>query len=83
MADFITSQKCKSIAILAGAGMSRASGISDFPSAGGTYETLRPELLMATEEEHKAMWMDPTTVFEKPMFLQNQLLCLELKITTL
>jgi len=79
MADFIMSQKCKSIAILAGAGMSRASGIPDFRSAGGMYETLRPELLTATEEEREAMRMDPTTVFEKPMFLQNQLPCLELK----
>ena len=79
MAKYILSPQCKSIAILAGAGMSVSSGIPDFRSPGGMYETLRPDLLTATEEERMAMEMDPTTVFEKGMFLQNSLPCLELK----
>mmetsp|Transcript_42775 Transcript_42775/g.62428 ORF Transcript_42775/g.62428 Transcript_42775/m.62428 type:complete len:684 (-) Transcript_42775:436-2487(-) len=80
MARFILSPRCKSIAILAGAGMSVASGIPDFRSAGfGMYDTLQPELLTATEVEREAIRVDPTTVFEKNMFIQNQLPCLELK----
>lgn len=79
MAKFILSEECKSIAILAGAGMSKASGIPDFRSAGGMYDTLRPELLTANEVEREAMRVDPTTVFEKGMFMQNPLPCLELK----
>ena len=79
MAKFILSDECKSIAILAGAGMSKASGIPDFRSAGGMYDTLRPELLTANEVEREAMRVDPTTVFEKGMFMQNPLPCLELK----
>uniref|UniRef100_A0A7S2H762 Deacetylase sirtuin-type domain-containing protein n=1 Tax=Helicotheca tamesis TaxID=374047 RepID=A0A7S2H762_9STRA len=80
MANFINSPRCKSIAVLAGAGMSVASGIPDFRSAGfGMYDTLQPELLTATEIEREAIRADPTTVFEKSMFLQNQLPCLELK----
>ena len=79
MAEFILSEDCKSIAILAGAGMSKASGIPDFRSAGGMYDTLQPELLTANEVEREAMRVDPTTVFEKGMFMQNPLPCLELK----
>lgn len=79
MAKYIQSPECKSIVILAGAGMSVSSGIPDFRSAGGMYETLRPDLLTATDVERLAMEMDPTTVFEKGMFLQNPLPCLELK----
>ena len=62
--------------------MSRASRIPDLRFAGGMYKTLWPELLTATEEEREAMRMDPTTMYEKPMFLQKQIPCLELKITT-
>lgn len=79
MAKYILSPECKSVVILAGAGMSVSSGIPDFRSAGGMYETLRPDLLTATDVERLAMEMDPTTVFEKGMFLQNPLPCLELK----
>ena len=79
IAKFILSDQCKLIAILAGAGMSKSSGIPDFRSSGGMYDTLRPELLTASEEERYLMSIDPTTVFEKDMFLQNPLPCLELK----
>jgi NAD-dependent deacetylase sirtuin 2 len=43
------------------------------------YETLRPELLTATEEHRNEMRMNPTVVFGRPLFLQNSLPCLELK----
>ena len=43
------------------------------------YETLRPELLTATEEQRNEMRSNPTVVFGKPLFLQNSLPCLELK----
>mmetsp|Transcript_61555 Transcript_61555/g.71931 ORF Transcript_61555/g.71931 Transcript_61555/m.71931 type:complete len:576 (-) Transcript_61555:87-1814(-) len=79
MADFILSDKCQSIAILAGAGMSKASGIPDFRSAGGLYETLRPEELTASEEERMLMANDPTAVFDRHLFLKNPLPCLELE----
>jgi len=48
LAKFILSDDCQSIVILAGAGMSRASGIPDFRSAGGLYESLKPEQLTGT-----------------------------------
>jgi NAD-dependent SIR2 family protein deacetylase len=78
VARFIQSDDCQSIIILAGAGMSVASGIPDFRSAGGLYDTLRPNLLTATEVEREAIRMDPTTALEMGMFLQNPLPCLEL-----
>lgn len=53
--------------------------VPDFRSAGGMYETLRPELLTATEEQRNEMRISPTVVFGRPLFLQNSLPCLELK----
>eukprot|EP00978_Attheya_sp_CCMP212_P003189 scaffold6581_cov57-Attheya_sp.AAC.17 len=79
MAKFISSPACRSIVILAGAGMSTAACIPDFRSSGGMYETLDPDLLTASDVEREAMRVDPTTVFERNMFLQNSLPCLELK----
>jgi NAD-dependent SIR2 family protein deacetylase len=78
VAQFIRSEQCQSIAILAGAGMSVASGIPDFRSAGGLYDTLRPGLLTATTEERDAIRMDPTLALDTVLFLQNPLPCLEL-----
>lgn len=78
VAEFIKSDRCKSILILAGAGMSVASGIPDFRSSGGLYDTLRPEVLTATPVEREAMRCDPTVALEMGMFLQNPLPCLEL-----
>lgn len=80
MADFLKSPMCKSIVILAGAGMSVSSGIPDFRSAGiGLYDTLRPELLTATEFERSLIGEDPTLALDKGMFLQNPLPMLETK----
>ena len=75
---YILSDQCQSIAILAGAGMSVASGIPDFRSAGGLYDTLRPGLLTASLDEREAIRADPTFALDMTLFLQNSLPCLEL-----
>ncbi|KAL9183377.1 hypothetical protein ACHAXT_005164 [Thalassiosira profunda] len=80
VADFLKSPLCKSIVVLAGAGMSVSSGIPDFRSAGiGLYDTLRPELLTATELERTLIEDDPTLALDKGLFLQNPLPMLETK----
>ena len=79
VAEFMLSDKCKSIVILAGAGMSVASGIPDFRSADGLYATMNPDLLTANPVEREAIRMDPTVALEQGMFLQNPFPCLELQ----
>ena len=80
MADFLRSPLCKSIIVLAGAGMSVSCGIPDFRSAGvGLYDTLRPELLTASAEERALIESDPTLALDKGLFLQNPLPMLETK----
>eukprot|EP01006_Ploeotia_vitrea_P022401 TRINITY_DN54811_c0_g1_i1.p1 TRINITY_DN54811_c0_g1~~TRINITY_DN54811_c0_g1_i1.p1 ORF type:complete len:333 (+),score=22.06 TRINITY_DN54811_c0_g1_i1:20-1018(+) len=79
IASFIQSSKCKKIGFLTGAGMSVAAGIPDFRSPGGMYDTLRPELLTASEPERKRMASDPTTVVCWDLFRVNQLPYLELR----
>lgn len=63
IAHYIKSGKCKKIVFLTGAGMSVTAGIPDFVcfllvlclpeqrSAGGLYDTLKPELLTASDSE--------------------------------
>lgn len=51
LAKLINNGEIKKIAFLTGAGMSVGAGIPDFRSPGGMYDTLRPELLTATEEQ--------------------------------
>lgn len=72
-------RKIRSVAFLTGAGVSVSSGIPDFRSPGGMYDTLRPELLTATAAERRAMQMDPTTVVSWDLFRRNQLPYLELR----
>ena len=79
LARFILSPECKSICILSGAGMSCASGIPDFRSPGGMYDTLKPDLITATKEERALMSIDPTYVVEKNMFLANSFPYLEVR----
>lgn len=51
----------------------------DFRSPGGMYDTLKPELITATEEQRRLMKMDPTYVVEKGMFMQNSFPYLEVR----
>ena len=45
LARLLLSHECRSIFVLTGAGVSVASGIPDFRSPGGMYDTLQPRLL--------------------------------------
>ena len=67
------------VVLLSGAGTSVATGIPDFRSPGGMYETLRPELLTATAREREAMRRDPTAVVSWDIFKKNQLPYLEVR----
>jgi len=78
-AEMITSGRCKSIAFLTGAGCSVAAGIPDFRSPGGMYDTLRPELLTATEAHRTDMARDPVSVVTWDLFKENQLPYLEVR----
>jgi len=78
VSKFILSEKCQSILILAGAGMSVASGIPDFRSADGLYETMNPDLLTADPLEREAIRLDPSFALDQTLFTENPLPCLEL-----
>ena len=77
VAAFLKSDKCKRVVALCGAGISVSAGIPDFRSPGGMYDTLRPELLTATDIQKQIMAVDPTAVVEANMFSQNQFPYLE------
>lgn len=79
LAKLILSPQCKSIAFLTGAGVSVSSGIPDFRSPGGMYDTLRPNLLTASEQERRLMQMDPTYVVSWDIFRQNAFPYLEVR----
>eukprot|EP00434_Breviolum_minutum_P042007 symbB.v1.2.037374.t1/scaffold5502.1/size38168/2 len=79
IADFIKSGRCKSIFFLTGAGVSTGAGIPDFRSPGGMYDSLRPELLTATEPQRRLMRQDPVHVVTKEMFFQNQFPYMEVR----
>jgi NAD-dependent SIR2 family protein deacetylase len=79
LVDDIKANRCRRIVLLTGAGISCASGIPDFRSAGGLYDTLRPALLTATEAERAYLAEQPTGVVEKSFFYKNQFPYLEVR----
>ncbi|GKY93614.1 hypothetical protein MPSEU_000328800 [Mayamaea pseudoterrestris] len=78
LAQFILSDKCRRILILAGAGMSVASGIPDFRSSDGLYATMNPDLVTASLEHRRKMRVDPSSALDHHFFIENPLPCLEL-----
>ena len=78
-AALIKSGAVKNIIGLIGAGCSVAASIPDFRSKGGLYDTLRPELITATDEQRQMMKDDPTQVVYRSMFEQNQFPYLEVR----
>eukprot|EP00978_Attheya_sp_CCMP212_P022907 scaffold69257_cov59-Attheya_sp.AAC.1 len=79
LARLILSSECKSVVMLTGAGVSVASGIPDFRSPGGMYDTLRPDLITATPAQRQLMTCDPTYVVEREMFMENAFPYLEVR----
>lgn len=79
VAAFISSDQCRRILILAGAGMSVAAGIPDYRSENGFYATLSAQTLTATPQQQHAIQQDKTVALDQHLFLENPLPCLELK----
>ena len=79
LARLILSPECKSVVILSGAGVSVASGIPDFRSPGGMYDSLRPDLITANQWERKLMEQDPTYVVSWDIFQHNAFPYLEVR----
>ena len=80
VAEFIQSDKCQRILILAGAGMSVSSGIPDFRSAGtGLYSTLDASALTCTLAQQEEIRQDPSYALDQLLFLDNPLPLLETK----
>lgn len=77
VADFIKSDKCSSIVLLTGAGMSVASGIPDFRSSNGLYATLDADTLTADEWQKERIRHDPSYCLDQHLFMANPLPCLE------
>ena len=77
VAEFILSEQCQRIVVLAGAGMSVASGIPDFRSSNGLYATLQADLLTADEIQKDRIRVDPSYSLDHHLFLENPLPCLE------
>jgi NAD-dependent deacetylase sirtuin 2 len=79
LARLIISPECRSIGILTGAGVSVASGIPDFRSPGGMYDSLQPDLITASPAERALMFQDPTYVVSWDIFHNNQFPYLEVR----
>jgi NAD-dependent SIR2 family protein deacetylase len=78
VARFIQSDQCQNIIILAGAGMSVASGIPDFRSPNGLYATLNADLLTCDDQSQRdKIHADPSYALDQHLFLENPLPCLE------
>lgn len=79
LARYILSPDCQSIALLTGAGVSVASGIPDFRSPGGMYDTLRPDLITCSTHERLLLERDPTYVVSWEIFQANSFPYLEVR----
>ena len=79
VAKFLASDECRSVVLLTGAGVSCGAGIPDFRSAGGMYDTLKPELLTATPRQRALMARDPLYVVQRDMFAANPFPYLEVR----
>jgi len=80
LAQFILSSECRAVGILSGAGISCASGIPDFRSPGGLYDTLRPDRITCTSEaQREYMQRDPTAVVSWDLFRENAFPYLEVR----
>lgn len=75
----IKSNNIKNVIILTGAGISCITGIPDFRSPGGMYNTLKPELITATAQERNLLKSDPTYVVHINMFKKNPFPYLEVR----
>lgn len=78
VANFLRSDKCQKILILAGAGMSVESGIPDFRSANGMYATMDASKLSCDVMQQLQIQADPASALDKPLFMNNPRPCLEL-----
>jgi len=79
IATNILNGSIRKIVILFGAGVSVPSGIPDFRSKGGLYDTLRPELLTATDNQKILLQNNPTAVVDINLFQYNQFPYLEVR----
>jgi NAD+-dependent protein deacetylase sirtuin 2 len=80
VANFIQSDRCRKILILAGAGMSVVSGIPDFRSADGLYRTINVDVLSGLDEEQRdQIRHDPSLALDQHLFLEHPTVCLELQ----
>ena len=75
----ILSGSINNIVVLTGAGISCSTGIPDFRSPGGLYDTLKPDLITATPQQRNQMRSDPTAVVDIDLFSQNQFPYLEVR----
>ena len=69
----------KNIMVLTGAGISCSSGIPDFRSPGGLYNTLDTTYLTASSIEKNVITRDPSMIVNYELFKRNQLPYLEVR----
>ena len=75
----ILSGSINNIVVLTGAGISCSTGIPDFRSSGGLYDTLKPDLITATPQQRNEMRSNPTAVVDIDLFSQNPFPYLEVR----